>query len=429
MKIAKSTLPKSQIELTIEVSTEEMKKYVAKAIREISEHVKIDGFRPGKVPFHVLKNHVPEMEIYQEAANIAINRTLNNAIKQEDIFVIGEPNVHIEKLAPENPLIYKAVLTKLPNITLPAWEKVKNPKKKPIEVTDEEVQKALTELSKMHAKESLKDGASDKGDKVVVDFDILRDKVLIENGHYEKFEVILGEEQMIPGFENELLGLKAGESKEFELAFPKKYYRKDLGGKKATFKCIVKSVSKIEVPEINDALAKKFGEFTTLNELKKKITETIKREKTRKGEEMYEQELLDNVVAATQFEELPASLIEDEKTQIVRELKYDITQNGLKWEDYVSHLQKTEEEIKESYEKPAHKRIQVALIMREIASREKFTATEQEIEKEKTELTLQHGLSYNNDHSNGTDEYKGFFANKIVNRKVIEYLKEKLATK
>ena len=426
MKIEKKTLDASRLELTITVDAEDMKAYVYQASVKISETTKIDGFRPGHVPYDVLRQRVGEMPIYEEAANVAINKTFLAAIKQEKVFFVGDPEIHVEKIAPGNDFMYRAILALLPTITLPDFNKVKKVEKKKIAITEKDVNKGLEELQKMHKKEVVKEGSIEKGDKIEVTFDISRDKVLIENGHYEKFPVLIGENMMIPGFEDAFIGLKKGEKKEFELTFPEKYHEKSLAGQKATFSAAVDSVFRVELPTLDDSFAQTLGKFQRLEELKTQIRDNLQLEAANREEQQHEQEIFETLLKETGFTDIPELLIRSEQDRILAEIKQHMTQQGAKWDDYLSHMKKTEEEMRGGYKNQAIERVKVALISREIAAQQKLTPTTQDIDAEVNQTLQMYEGNADVQQKIQSENYRQHIETMQTNRKVVEFLKKNI---
>ena len=199
MKIEKKDLGKNQVELTIEVPVEELKNHLEKAAQKLSKKSKIPGFRPGKAPYDLVKARVGEMAIYQEALELIVNATLYQVVMQEKLITVGQPEIKIEKLAPGNPIIYKAIVSLLPEISLGNWQ-TKKIDKKIVKAEEEEINQTLKQLQEMRAQETLADRVANQGDKMEVDFEVSINKVVIEGGTSKKYPIILGENRMIPGF-------------------------------------------------------------------------------------------------------------------------------------------------------------------------------------------------------------------------------------
>lgn len=430
MKITRQDLPKSQVELIIEISLDELSPYIEQAVNEISTQKPIAGFRPGKVPVEIAKQHIGEMTILQHASNQIIADTYYKALEQEKIETVDQPRIDVIKLAPNNPFIYKATASLSPKVTLADIKtlKVKNLDK--IEVKDDEVQKVLEDLRNMRATEAAVDRPAKESDKVEVDFETFVDKIAIPGGKAEKYPLIIGSEKMIPGFEAQVIGLKKGEEKEFELTFPKKYHNENIAGKKAHFKVKVNEVYERSIPEINDDLAKSLG-LKSADDLKLSIKHNLEHEQEHQARHKKDVEMVNLLLDKTGFGDIPDTLISDETYKMVEELKDNIAQQGLRFEDYLEHLKKQESDLRLDFAADALKRVKTALAIRTIAKQEHIEATDKEIDQER-DLTLNSyklnpAFATQMDHLEKNINSEGarrYFANVIVNRKVMDLLRK-----
>ncbi|MFH1564259.1 MAG: trigger factor, partial [bacterium] len=382
---------------------------------------KIAGFRPGKAPYEIIKQQVGEMAIYQEALDPLIRDTLLKAIDQEKLRIIGQPQVDIEKLAAGNPIIYKAIVSLLPAVKIKDY---KNAKVKPvkIDVGADKVDKTLGELQKMRARESVQDKAIEIGDKAVIDFFIFLDKVPIENGQHKDYPMYLGENFFVPGFEDNIMGMKKGEEKEFELKFPKEYFQKNIAGKLAEIKVKIKDVFKVEKPELNDEFAKLIN-FENMEKLKEQIEKNIAEEGKFKDEQRMEMEIFDQIIKQSEFDDFPKILIESELDKMISELKYNVAQQGVEFETYLTSLKTSIADLRKSFEPQAEKRLKISLILREIALLENIAATQEDIKAEIDKLLKVYPgeESRKNIQSEG---YKYYLENSLTNQKTVEKLKE-----
>ena len=270
-------LPKSLVEIQISVPAAEFEKFIDAAAEEFSKDLKIDGFRPGKAPQSVVEQKVGAEKVLAHGAEKAIKKTYVDAIVKNKIEVIGEPKITITKIAKGNDLEYKAVATVMPAVVLSNYRKdAKSVKKsEPEKVTDEQAQKELKSLQKSRAKLVTVARETKKWDRVEIDFEVFVDGHLIEGGSAKSHPLNIGENYFIPGFEDNLVGMKEKDEKEFKLAFPKEYHQKSLAGKPAKFKVKMNLVQEKELPQLNDEFAKSMGNFENLEALKKSISEGI----------------------------------------------------------------------------------------------------------------------------------------------------------
>ncbi len=393
--VKKEELDHSEVKLSFEVPAEKMGKFVDRAVHDLGKEIKVDGFREGKVPRNVLEQKIGKDKILYQAAELAVKEVYVDSVVKENLAVIGEPKIDLGKVEEGKDLTFTAVVGVLPEIKINSgWEKKaakvneKNKAQK-IEIKDEEVDKEVKFLANQRAKIVTVDRAAKKGDQVEVDFQVLQNNVPIENGTAKKHSLVLGENKFIPGFEDQLVGAKAGEEKEFELKFPENYHATHLAGKPATFKVKVNLVQERQVAEINDEFACGIGKFKSLAELKQNIKEGLEHEKKHQQDDQWKKELMDAVVDEADFE-VPETLIEKELETMMAELMQEVTQIGLAKEKYLEQIKKTEQELKDEWRKvTAPRRIKAALILRDLSEKNKLQPDSDEIEKQVNQ-TLQY---------------------------------------
>ena len=424
MQVNKKDLEKSQVELTIELSVEEFAPYIEKGAKKVSEEVKIEGFRPGKVPYEVLKQKIGEMTILEEAAHLAINKTLDEIIDQNTIGrqAIGQPQVNITKLAPNNALEYKVIVSILPTIAIGDYKNLKL-KAELAKLDDKELDKALNDLQEMRATETLIDREVKDGDKVMVDIKMSLDNVPTENGDHKDLAVLIGKDYFVPGFDRKLIGAKKGEEKKFILPYPEDHHQANLAGKLVEFVVKIKDVYERVMPELNDEFAS-FFRLKDLEELKKNLKESLLHEKTHNIELKNESEMISKIIDNTKFGDLPEEIVSSEAKNMLAELEQSVIRQGGKFADYLSHIKKSKDELIMDMLPNAIKRVKSALLIREIAVIEKIGAHEHEIEEKIAELKKQY--KDNQDVLKMVEEkgYRSYLNNILTNEKVIAKLKE-----
>ncbi|MFA6475248.1 MAG: trigger factor [Patescibacteria group bacterium] len=422
MQITKTVQDKTTVLLKVEVSVEELKPHLEKAAKRISKSITIPGFRPGHAPYDMVKNKAGEMAIYQEAVDDVLSATLPDAVKQETIDFVGKPNVNLDTLAPGNPLVYTATFAIMPKVDLKNYQKVTV--KKVVEVVDEKrLEKTMLDLKKLRTKHEPVERAAALGDQVVIDFDIKLAGVSIEGGQGKATPVVLGEKNFIPGFEDALVGMKAHETKQYQVTFPDDYGAKHLAGKQCDVTATVQSVSKVVLPELNDDFAKGLN-FASLQELKDQIRQNLVKELEQKAEQKFESEVIEAIIKQADFEPIPQLMLDYEIDRMMEELKEQVEDQGGKLADYFTHIKKTAEELRASWKEPATKRVQGALIIKQVAEQENITVTEDainaEVERRKTQYKNQPDMLK---HLDGLD-YRGYVRTILRNEQAVNKLKE-----
>ncbi|MBX4188388.1 MAG: trigger factor, partial [Candidatus Doudnabacteria bacterium] len=318
-------------------------------------------------------------KIFEEALDTMINNSLIKAIQLEDVYPYGDPDLKVDKVTPLEEVTYTVTMTAFPEVTLGEWPKEKIKKNIP-EITKEEIEKSLKDLTKMLVREELADRPAKTGDSTVVDFDVLVNGVPIEGGSAKDFSLIVGEGKMIPGFEEQLVGMKAGDVKDFKLKFPADY-KADLAGKQADFKIALKQVLDRFEPEINDELAKRLG-VASKDELYKRMEDNLKSEKNEKEQQRSEIEAIKKLLDVSKIAEIPEKMIKDETHRLVHEFEHDLAKQGADMQTYLSNINKKAEDLEKEFEPKAIDRIKTSLIIDAVAEKENLKITEKEVEFE-----------------------------------------------
>jgi trigger factor len=420
-------LEKSEMELTITVAPADYQHDLEHAAKHMAEVAAIKGFRPGTAPYDIVKQQLGEQKIMETALEEIVRENFYKAVEAEKLQTVGMPVITIEKLAPGNDIVFKAKVALLPSIKLADLNKIKIDAK-PTEIGEQELQAVLTDLRKMRMKEVLKDGAAAKEDKIVVDMDMFIDKVPVEGGQAKGHQVYLNEEHYIPGFAEQLHGLKKDEEKEFSLKFPKEHYQKHLAGKNVDFKVKASDVYSLELPEINDDFAKGFGQ-KDLAALQALLKENLTKEAETKESQRVEAAILEQIVAQSEFGDIPTVLITAEKQKMFNELKHDLEHRGIEMEKYLLDIKKTEDEIFRDFAEGADKRVKASLVARQVALDNDIKVDKAEVDKEIEMIRTTYGNDPKVEENLKRPEVLDTVAHMVQNRKVVEFLKEKVVKK
>ena len=389
-------LPKSQIEIQMSVPSADLEKFLDSAAEELSKNLKIAGFRPGKAPRNIVEQHVGAEKVLAHGAEKAINKSFVDFAVKNKIESIGEPQITITKIARGNDLEYKAVVSVLPQISLGNYRKLAQSTNKSLDekIKPAEIEKELEYLQKSRAKLITVSRGAKVGDRVEIDFDVLVEGKEIEGGKSKSHPLTIGESYFIPGFEDNLTGMKEGEIKEFNLDFPADYHKKELTGKPAKFKVKMVLVQEKQLPEINDEFAKSLGNFQALANLKENILEGMKSEQKKKNEDKWRQAVIEKIIAEAEVE-IPDVLIEHELDKMMAELEQHISGMGMKIDDYLVSIKKSSEDMRKDWKENAEKRVKSSLALKEIARLENIAPEQSEIESE-INKTLAHFKSHAN---------------------------------
>jgi trigger factor len=423
MKIEQNNLDNSQVEFTVELTVEEFEPYIQKGADKIAQEIKIDGFRQGKAPFGMIKDKVGELTILEEAANIAIRKTLSEVLaKDEKLIPIGQPDVRITKLAPGNPLEYKIIVSKIPEVKVGDYKNIKISKDK-AEVTDADLDRSLGQLREMRVQEKISEKEISENDKIVIDLDMFLDNVPLEGGQGKDVAVILGKNHIVPGFDNKIIGAKKGDTREFTIVYPPEYHQANLAGKNVEFRVVVKEVFSREIPEADEEFAKQLG-FNNLEDLKDNFRKSLKEEKEYHANQKSEADMLSKIVEKSRYGDFPEFLVNEEAHALLHEIEHDIERQGGKFADYLSSIKKTHDEMLLDLAPEAVKRIKTILAIREIAKLENIEVSEKDIEDEVEKLLKQYKGYEKVEEKIKGPEYRAQLHSVVLNRKVIDKLKE-----
>lgn len=421
--ITKEELPKNGLKITFTLTQAEVRPYLEEAAQALSKQTKIPGFRPGKANYDAVKQQLGEMKILEAALESIVRKSYVETLLAENIETVGSPKVDVEKLAPDNDIVFTAEVTLMPEVkSLPELKSFSVSAQTP-EVEEKEIDRALRDVQRMQTQEvrATADEAVTMADKVVVSMNMKLDGAPVEGGQSPNHAVYLNEEYYIPGFKEEIIGLKEGESKTFTLSFPKDHVQSMVAGKDVEFEVELKELYHLQPPELDDAFAKTLGvaDMKTLREL---IQTNLLNEKEREARAKEEKEMLEAVAEKTQFADIPDLLINEEINKMILELQRGVESQGLEFDTYVKNLGKTLAQMKLDFTPQALMRVKVALMMRAVAQAESITVEEKDLDAELDRIAE----GYEDQKMKAqvfSPQYRDYMEQLLKNRKVIEHLR------
>ncbi|EKE25528.1 MAG: hypothetical protein ACD_5C00128G0001 [uncultured bacterium] len=419
-------LPNSQAEITVTVAWKEWEKFIEQAAVDFSKEIKIQGFRAGKAPRDMVEKKVGTAALLDAAAQKAVQGTYPKVVVEKKIEAIGSPKAEVLKLAEGNELVYKILTDIIPAATLKPYKSAvqkinKEYLKKGSEVTEEEVTKEIEEIAKSRVQHVKVDREAQDGDNVILDFEVKQSGVPIENGTSKNHPMILGRGVFIPGFEEQVIGMKAGDIKDFELTFPKDYHAKGLAGKPAQFTVTVNTVEERKSPEVSDEFARSLGKFKDLADMRKNVSEGMQEEKKSDLKEKRRAEIIEALIAVTEVE-LPHILIHEELHKMIGEFEMQLQGMNMTFDQYLQQIGKNIDELEKEWEPQAIKRIKAALALEEVAKDQEIEIPSEEVEAEMNKTLAQYKKVQDVEKNIDLGKLYNYVKGMMQNEKVLEYL-------
>lgn len=380
MQISKKQNSDTNVTLTISASQEDLASVKKHVLGHFQAKLKVAGFRQGKAPLNVIEKQADPNALQAEFIDEAINHLYQKVISGGEVKPVASPQVSIKKFVPFTELEFEAAVDVMGKITLADYKKIKKTKSLPT-VTEKDVQDVINSLRSRAAKRSAINRPAKDGDELIIDFKGTNQKGEAINGADGKdYPLLLGSKTFIPGFEDNLLGVKAGEEKTFTLTFPKDYGVKALANKKVTFAVTVKTVYEIAEPTLDDAFAATVGPFTSVDQLKTDIKKQLRSEKENQVARQFENDIIQDIVEGSKVA-LPHSLVSEQIERLKNEIRQNLTYRGQTWQEMLESENLTEEEYISTELKPeAERRVKTGLILAEISVKEKIDVTPEELE-------------------------------------------------
>ena len=381
MSLKVENLEHNMAKLTIEVSAEEFEEAIKHAYVKNKNKINIHGFRKGKAPQAMIEKMYGAGIFYEDAANELIPKAYDAEIENCDLDLVSQPKIDVVQIEKGKPFIFTAEVAVKPEVTLGAYEGVEVPKTE-INVTDEEVDAEVDkEREKNSRTTTVEDRGVENGDMIKLDFDGSVDGVAFDGGKAENYDLTVGSGSFIPGFEEQLVGVKAGEEKEVKVTFPEDYHAKDLAGKEAVFKCKVNEIKVKELPEANDEFAQDVSEFDTLAEYKEDLKKKLTERKEAAAKNAKEAAAVEAAVANAEMD-IPDAMVDGQVIQMANDFARRIQSQGLTVDQYFQFTGMTAEKLMDQMKPEALKRIKNSLVLEAIAAKENFEIAEEKIEEE-----------------------------------------------
>ena len=389
MKVEK-TDNTNELKLTFTIPAEKFDEGMKKVYTKTAKYFNIPGFRKGKAPMSLVERTYGSQIFYEDTFNEIVPEIFDNEVKENNIEVVSKPEIDIVEIGKGKDLVFTAVVQVKPEVKLGKYKGI-SMKKIEYKVTDEDIQKELNRMADKNSRLiSIEDEPVAEKDIAVIDFEGFVDGVAFEGGKAENHELEIGSKTFIPGFEDQIIGMKIDEEKDINVKFPEEYFSAELAGKDATFKVKLHEIKRKELPAIDDEFVKDVSEFDTIEELKNSIKEKLEEENSNKAKYETEETAIKTVCEATDID-IPSGMVDTEIDNMLKDIEKRLSYQGLDMKQYLQMIGKTEEDMRKEYEEQAKKSVKSRLVLEEIVKQEKLEASEEEISEKIKEMAENYG--------------------------------------
>ena len=414
-----NTENKNEVKLTFNIEAEKFEEAMKKVYVKTAKYFNIPGFRKGKAPMQLVERQYGSAIFYEDAFNELVPDIYDEAIKENKIEAVSRPNIDIVQMEKGKELIFTATVETKPEVELGKYKGIEI-KKIEYNTTDKDIEHELGHMAERNSRlVSIEDRPVEKGDITTIDFVGSIDGVEFEGGKAENHELEIGSNTFIPGFEDQIIGMKIDEEKDIKVKFPEDYFSKDLAGKDAIFKVTLHEIKKKELPKIDDEFAKDVSEFDTLDELKNSIKEKLDTENTEKAKYETEEEAIKAVCDNTKLD-IPNGMIELEIDNMVKDMENRLSYQGLNLNQYLQIMGKTETEIRDNFREQAEKNIKSRLVLEAIVKAEKIEVTPEEVSDKIKEMAKQYGRK--EDELLANEQLKEYIEGNLKTEKAIDFI-------
>lgn len=380
-----------RLEFTIDKET--VKEGLDRTFKKVQKNLNVPGFRKGRVPRKIFNQMYGEAALYEDTLNDLLPQAYQSAVEDADIEPVAQPNIDIDSVEKAQDWKLIAEVTLKPDVKLGQYKDLEVTKQDR-EVTDETIEENLETRRQNLAELALKDEAAEDGDTVVIDYEGFKGDEPFDGGKGENHSLELGSNSFIPGFEEQLIGVKAGDESEVTVTFPEEYHSEDLAGEEAVFKVKVHEVKSKELPELDDEFAKDSDDdVETLDELKEKIRKELEESRNTAAEEAKDDEAIRKAVENAEIEEIPHEMAHDEVHRQMDMFLNNLQQQGISPEMYYNMTNSSEDDLHKQFEGEAEFNVRTNLVLEAIVEEEKLEASEEDIQKEINDLAAQYNMS------------------------------------
>ncbi|KKR02584.1 MAG: Trigger factor [Candidatus Yanofskybacteria bacterium GW2011_GWA1_39_13] len=415
-------IDQNQTELIVELIRDDLKMYIDRTESEFGRDLQMDGFRKGKVPKDLLKKNLDAKQVLEAALDLAMKDSLAQVIDKEKLDVLNVSKLEVKENTAEK-LVYKIILTLFPEIKIEDFSKLKVATRT-VQVDQKDVDDTLETLKASRSILHDKDGVVENGDRVEVDFEVRHDGQILEGGISKNHPLIIGGKNFIPGFEDNLLGMKKDEGKSFSLVAPEDYYVKKIAGKKLDFSVKVNNIKSVELPKVDDDFAKGLGNFQSLDQLLNNLKDGITEEKKLKEKQRVRLEIINHLIKNSSIA-IPEILVNQQIDSMIGNLDRDLHSNGMELGLYLAQMGKTQDDLRKEWRDEAEKQVKTIMILHKVAKDNNISASREEVDQTLSTTVQSMMMKGEVDKTNlDMDKLRDSISSRLINERVLEYLEK-----
>ncbi len=409
----------NELKLTFTIEAAKFDEGMKKVYAKTAKYFNVPGFRKGKAPMNIIERQYGSEIFYEDTFNEIVPEVYDEELKANNIEAVSRPDIDVTQIGKGQDLIFTAVVQIKPEVKLGKYKGIQL-KKIEYNVTDEDIDHEIGHMAEKNSRlVTIEDRAVEEKDIAVIDFEGFVDNVAFEGGKAENHELEIGSKTFIPGFEEQIIGMKAGEERDINVKFPEEYFSKDLAGKDAVFKVKLHEIKRKELPEIDDEFAKDVSEFDTIKELKASIKEKLEEENKSRAKYETEDEAIKTVCDSVEIE-IPSGMIETEIDNMVKDVEARLSYQGLKLDQYLHMMNKTEEDFRKEYEEQAQKSVKSRLVLEAIVKDAEIEVSDEELNEKIKEMATNYGKKEEELMQN--ENLKEYLSNNMKREKAIKFV-------
>ena len=419
-------IDQNQTELIVELVRDDLNKYVETTESELGKDLQLDGFRKGKVPKELLKKNLDAKRVLESALDLAMKDSLAKTIEEEKLDVLNVSKLEVKDNTAEK-LVYKIILTLFPEIKVQNFSNFKVDRRD-VQVDQKDIDSTMETIKASRSILHDKDGIVENGNRVEVDFEVRHDGQILEGGISKNHPLVIGGKNFIPGFEDNLLGMKKDEEKTFSLIAPKDYYVKKIAGQKLDFTVKVNSIQSVELPKVDDEFLKSSGNFKNLDQLMGSIKDGIMEEKKLKEKQRVRLEIINHIIKNSSIV-IPEILVNQQLDSMISNLDKDLHANGMELSLYLVQMGKTQDELRNEWRDESERQVKIVMILHRIARDNNILASHEEVDESLSTTVQSMIMKGEVDKTNlDVDSLRDSISNRIINERVFDFLERTCST-